>query len=198
MTRTRIDEPGIRKAQILAAAEEALAERGYHNLQLDDIARRAKVAKGTLYLYFKNKEDLLLGLAEKIALEHDRQETAMKVGGSMERLRHLVLFKIRWLRSHYDLFAAISLLKPELYGKRAARAIRESFQRSLRHAADLIQEGVRERKLRPHDPMAGALYLLSLFRMAELEMAFLPKRRSPEKMRDLILDCFLNGLGVRS
>ena len=47
-----------RPEEITAAALEAFAERGYAATRVDDVARRAGVSKGLLYLYFKTKEDL--------------------------------------------------------------------------------------------------------------------------------------------
>ena len=47
-----------RPREICAAALEVFAEKGFAAAKLDEIARRAGVSKGTLYLYFKDKEDL--------------------------------------------------------------------------------------------------------------------------------------------
>ena len=47
-----------RPGEILAAALETFVERGYAATRLDDVAKRAGVTKGTLYLYFPNKEEL--------------------------------------------------------------------------------------------------------------------------------------------
>src|SRR3989442_15459515 len=47
-----------RRAAILAAALEEFAARGFAATRLDDVARRARIAKGTIYLYFRNKESL--------------------------------------------------------------------------------------------------------------------------------------------
>ena len=47
---------------ILDAALRVIAEHGYHNSQVARIAREAGVADGTIYLYFKNKEDILISL----------------------------------------------------------------------------------------------------------------------------------------
>lgn len=57
-----------RRAQILAAADGLLASRDLHDVSMADVARRAGLAKGTLYLYFRTREALLLGLVER-ALE---------------------------------------------------------------------------------------------------------------------------------
>ena len=48
-----------RPAEIVAAALEVFVERGFAAAKLADVARRAGVTKGTLYLYFDSKEDLL-------------------------------------------------------------------------------------------------------------------------------------------
>src|SRR5512147_1503209 len=50
--------PEERPRQILDAALEVFGERGLAGARLDDIARRAGVSKGTIYLYFANKEEL--------------------------------------------------------------------------------------------------------------------------------------------
>jgi len=51
-----------RKALILQAAEEVLMEKGYHETSSDEIAARVGIAKGTVYLHFASKEDLVIAL----------------------------------------------------------------------------------------------------------------------------------------
>jgi AcrR family transcriptional regulator len=48
--------------RIIDAAVQLFAERPYHEVRMEDIAARAKVAKGTLYLHYKDKEDLFVGI----------------------------------------------------------------------------------------------------------------------------------------
>ncbi|GIN91758.1 transcriptional regulator [Siminovitchia terrae] len=55
--------------QIIEAAVVVIAENGYHQAQISKIARQAGVADGTIYLYFKNKEDVLISVfQEKMAM----------------------------------------------------------------------------------------------------------------------------------
>ena len=56
--RLRRVEPAARRQAILDAALSVFAERGFEAARLDDVAARAGVAKGTLYLYFRDKEAL--------------------------------------------------------------------------------------------------------------------------------------------
>jgi TetR/AcrR family transcriptional regulator, fatty acid metabolism regulator protein len=51
--------------QIIDAAVIVIAENGYHQSQVSKIAKQAGVADGTIYLYFKNKEDILISLFEE-------------------------------------------------------------------------------------------------------------------------------------
>jgi TetR/AcrR family transcriptional regulator, fatty acid metabolism regulator protein len=51
--------------QIIDAAVIAIAENGYHQTQVSKIAKQAGVADGTIYLYFKSKEDILISLFEE-------------------------------------------------------------------------------------------------------------------------------------
>jgi AcrR family transcriptional regulator len=61
-TNSRKADPAARRQAILDAALTVFAERGYEAARLDDVAARAGVAKGTLYLYFKDKEALFAAL----------------------------------------------------------------------------------------------------------------------------------------
>ena len=55
----------VRAELILDVVEEMLAEKGYHDTSMDEIAARAGVAKGTLYQHFPSKEDLVFALFER-------------------------------------------------------------------------------------------------------------------------------------
>ncbi|MTI88629.1 MAG: TetR/AcrR family transcriptional regulator [Balneolaceae bacterium] len=54
-----------KKAMMLEAAEKVILEKGLDQLNMDEVASRAEVSKGSLYLYFKNKTELVLGICEK-------------------------------------------------------------------------------------------------------------------------------------
>ena len=54
-----------REQLILQAAEQLMIERGYHETSIDDIAARVGISKGTVYLHFASKEDLVIALVER-------------------------------------------------------------------------------------------------------------------------------------
>jgi AcrR family transcriptional regulator len=82
-----------RPEEIVAAALQAFAEHGYEATRLDDVARRAGVTKGTIYLYFKNKEDLFQAMVRQTVvpvLARAEEEVAGFQGSSAELLRMMV------------------------------------------------------------------------------------------------------------
>jgi AcrR family transcriptional regulator len=82
--RPRTQPPGIRRAQLMQAAEQLLLKRGIATTSVDQIVASADVAKGTFYLYFDSKEELLLALqhrfvadlCHKLELAMDRPRTS--------------------------------------------------------------------------------------------------------------------------
>jgi TetR/AcrR family fatty acid metabolism transcriptional regulator len=69
-------EKGDKRDALLRAATDTFAARGFFNSQVADIARTAGVAAGTVYLYFRSKDDLLISIFEKTmkdAIETGRQ-----------------------------------------------------------------------------------------------------------------------------
>ena len=82
-----------RPAELIAAALELFVERGYAGTRLEDVAAQAGVSKGTLYLYFENKEELLKAVVRDnivVRISESADEVARFDGSSADLLRHLV------------------------------------------------------------------------------------------------------------
>ncbi len=60
----RESEKQLRREKIIEAAVKVFARKGFYNANVKDVAQQAGVADGTIYLYFKNKDDLLISLFE--------------------------------------------------------------------------------------------------------------------------------------
>ncbi len=76
-----------RKEEILDAAQKVFFEKGLSASTMDEIAEAAELSKGTLYLYYKSKEDLYLGvLMRGMEVLHDMFEQAVSVNESAPRL----------------------------------------------------------------------------------------------------------------
>lgn len=125
---------------ILQAATRVIAEAGYHGAQVTRIARAAGVADGTIYLYFKNKEDLLISIfRERVGRMVAEACTALTaVADPAEQLRLLVEGHLQLLASDRDLAVVTQL---EL--RQPSPTLREPIQAILRGYLDLIDGVVR-------------------------------------------------------
>jgi TetR/AcrR family fatty acid metabolism transcriptional regulator len=100
------DRKEAKRERILDAAVREIAGRGYHRTTVSDIAGRAGVADGTIYLYFKGKEDILVSVFER-AMQRFNEEAQRIVGdgdGNPEhRLRRIVALHLTLLGEDRDL-----------------------------------------------------------------------------------------------
>src|SRR5258705_1775781 len=100
----RADKADGRDA-ILRAAIETFAARGYFNAQVADVARSAGVAAGTVYLYFRGKEDVLISIFERTmtqAIDAGRESVASKTS-PVDRLREIARLHLDRLGRDRDL-----------------------------------------------------------------------------------------------
>lgn len=136
---------GPKYNQIIDAAAEVIAENGFHQAQVSKIAKRAKVADGTIYLYFKNKEDILISLfREKMGLYVERLEKAMLTKTAVEeKLFALVEIHFKNL-SENQYWAVVTQLELRQSDKRLRAKISEVLKNFLAIMDDLIEEGKQE------------------------------------------------------
>jgi AcrR family transcriptional regulator len=83
VARRRHRERAERRECILRAAQQVFADRGFAQTTMDQVADAAELSKGTLYLYFKNKDDLFIGLSNCMVEQFaERFQAVLDQGGS--------------------------------------------------------------------------------------------------------------------
>src|SRR5271168_4533037 len=73
-------ERNARRAQVLRHAKRIFARKGYHRTNVADIIARARIARGTFYLYFQNKKDLFEELLEQVVSELTDRIQRLRMG----------------------------------------------------------------------------------------------------------------------
>ncbi len=128
-------------SRILQAAIAVFAEHGYFSSRVSDIARRADVADGTIYLYFKNKEQILMAaidFAFSTFMKSARKELAVIVD-PRERLRHLARLHLGSLGANRGL---AMVFQTEL--RQSAKFLSEFSHRRLIEYFDMVRSIVRD------------------------------------------------------
>jgi AcrR family transcriptional regulator len=156
-----------RREQILAAAKEVFAERGYHNASINDIIRRAGIARGTFYLYFESKQKIFESILDQALVELRSRITRIETGegaeppqtqlrGSLVRVMEFVLGDPHFSRL---------LLSHSMTGDAEAIAQVDGFyEHTRRLIASSLDYGIEMGLVRPCDPALVAAALLGAVR----------------------------------
>ena len=94
------NQPADKRQRILQAAVQAFSEKGYAQATIAEIAHKAGVADGTVYEYFKNKEDVLVSIAEERFREHLEQLNQTFSGNTPQK--KLWLFMLNHFQQYLD------------------------------------------------------------------------------------------------
>lgn len=129
--------------QIIDAAVIVIAENGYHQAQVSKIAKEAGVADGTIYLYFKNKEDILISVfREKMAILVDNiKEILEKELSVSEKLAKVIENHFRVLHEDRHL-AVVTQLELRQSNKELRVRINDVLKEYLILLDALLAEGV--------------------------------------------------------
>lgn len=159
--------PEERPRQILDAALEVFGERGLAVSRLDDIAKRAGLSKGTIYLYFPNKEELFREVVRNTVvsnIETSEQEISAMGGSASDALTRSLRAYWTFLRSAK--FAPLfRLIHAEIqnFPDLARFYADEVVSRRLRLLASIVERGVESGEFRRVDPLAAARMLAAPF-----------------------------------
>ncbi|MBB6452040.1 TetR/AcrR family fatty acid metabolism transcriptional regulator [Salirhabdus euzebyi] len=131
--------------QIIDAAVEVIAENGYHASQVSKIAKKAGVADGTIYLYFKNKEDILVSLfQEKMGQFVERiKEDIEKKDNASDKLYSLIQMHFRQLAENHNL-AIVTQLELRQSNKDLRLKINDVLKGYLGIVDEILKEGIEE------------------------------------------------------
>jgi len=126
----------FRTREILAAARQLLEQRGPEAMTMEEIAAAAGVAKGTLYLYFQSKDDLILALITRVGenIIRDVEASLEAPGTPPERLIRMVTVLLEYLNRERLLFP--------MYARELSRGEEESLEGFRRSYLELEEQFV--------------------------------------------------------
>jgi len=192
----RADKADKRDA-ILRAAIETFAARGFFNAQVADVARGAGVAAGTVYLYFRGKDDLLISIFErtmKEAIAAGRESVAARTT-PLERLREIARLHLERLGRDRDLAVVfqIELRQSTKFMERFSATYLRQYLGIIR---DVIAEGQAKGTFRKHinPTVAAKMFFGALDEMAT-NWILSRRKYSLGAEADVVVDLFVGGLG---
>ena len=192
----RADKADKRDA-ILRAAIETFAARGFFNAQVADVARSAGVAAGTVYLYFRGKDDLLISIFERTmtdAIAAGRESVAAK-RGAVERLREIARLHFERLGRDRDLAVVfqVELRQSTKFMEQFSATYLREYLGIIR---DVIAQGQAQGAFRQgiNPTLAAKMFFGVLDEMAT-NWILSRRKYSLAAQADAVVDIFVGGLG---
>ncbi len=195
------DKSSDKYHRIIQAATKVFAKKGFFHAKISDIAKEARVADGTIYLYFENKDDILISLFEaqmKAVLENMVTQISME-DDPVRKLRRFALAHLQLIEQNKSM-AEIIQVELRQSSKFMKEYKNEGFVQYLELIADIIREGQRKgafkREIIPgvaKRAFFGALDEMSTFRVLSRRRGYDIKTAAEQ-----ISDIFLSGISTSS
>jgi AcrR family transcriptional regulator len=196
--KTVVRDPDSKKRLILAAARRMLVKRGFQDIVLDDIAHEAGVAKGTLFLHFKDKEELFSAVFADLVDGLGLELAALPKTGLLGK--ELLLSTAKVVLGHFDhsrdFMAQFSTGRFPGCGDKSCGKLMDKLKAN--HAllrAILVLASKDGGKSVPDMAFAAGAFF-GLCRTATMRKIIEKHDKPLEKEADSVVDFFLNGSGV--
>ncbi len=191
-----------RRRQIIMGAAQIFSEKGYHKATTRQIAKAAGISEGTIYNYFENKRDLLLGMIEVMAAQSVREVIQTQAEDNPKTLITALLMDRFELLSNHGRFMA-----PIFAEVFADEALREAvYQKVISPTINFLEQYLQRQvdvgAFRPVNPMivarslVGAVTINTILKVTQLDPRY--AEVSPSEMIEEIVSLFLKGVVVES
>jgi AcrR family transcriptional regulator len=159
-----------RRQQIIVAAKRVFSEKGFSKSTMEDIAREAELSPGTLYLYFKNKDELYASLSLRILQYLNIRLEDVKKGKDIKPRQKITSIK----EALYDVYQFDPMILVNMFHLQSSETLRnlssplldnitELSRNSLKVLAQIFKDGSDQNEFFDHHPTAVADIVWSLF-----------------------------------
>lgn len=197
-TNRRAREYLAHREEILLAAEKVFADKGFFTTKMTDIANKAEFGTGTLYKYFKSKEDLYFTLIDEKMEEFNQLVKAVfsQKTTSIKKIEKVLRLLSEFIERNRDFFRIyISemnrfewTIKDEL-----GKAIYKKMVAYIKILSEVLKQGVKEGEFKSMSPLDLAHALVGIVNSLVFEWLISSKPYSLNSKVDNILEIFLRG-----
>jgi AcrR family transcriptional regulator len=162
----RPDVSEERKDQILDAASEVFTEKGLQKARMDDIVEQSGLSKGTLYWYFKSKDDIVIGIFERL-FARELAELSNLVADKRPAATRLLIYTERVIKDVFRLLRFAPIAFEFLSFAFRRKYFKDAFKVYLKTHMDIlvpiIQQGVESGEFRDISPQEAAIAIGAIF-----------------------------------
>ncbi|HEY6286084.1 MAG TPA: TetR/AcrR family transcriptional regulator [Ktedonobacteraceae bacterium] len=194
------DTSEIRRNQILDAATKVFVRQGFQHARMDDIVEESGLSKGTLYWYFKSKEDIINAILRRLFTGDlaNLENLVQAEGTASERLVQLTNDRVIGLKQMSSLVPIIfEFYAVAVHQQWVKQFINEYFQHFRTLLEELIQQGIDRGEFRHVNASNAAISFASLYEGLTLHWMMDPETIQWEILSENSIPMLLDGLKVR-
>jgi TetR/AcrR family fatty acid metabolism transcriptional regulator len=196
-TATNRIEKNHKYNQILEAAIKVFARQGFHQSTVAQIAKEAGVADGTIYLYFKNKDDILVqffNYKTKLVFDSFRTEVA-RADSSLDKLRYLIRRHLEEFQRNREM-AVVYQVETHQSSRLAEAQIKEMSKMYRDLISEIVEQGQQEGTIRK-DLYVGLVKRFIIGAVDEVINTWLHSNGEYDlvSMADPLVEMFIKGIG---
>lgn len=185
--------------QILEAGEKLFAKKGFYPATMEEVARAAGLAKGTIYLHFDDKRDLFFSIIEKkLDILLEKIENEMRKDKLIsQRIKLAIGIHLKFLEENRDFFKIMQALpeslKQEMERKLKGRVI-EKQSRYVEILDHLIRKGIRNQEIKSLDSRKLAVILVGMMHSLTIYWISHKEKGSLSQDDSLVWQVFWEGI----
>ncbi|MET3196255.1 TetR/AcrR family transcriptional regulator [Bacillus sp. OAE603] len=185
----------VKKQFILEAATKSFTIFGYKATTMSQIAKQANVGKGTIYTFFKNKEELFDEIINNLIIEMKYlAEESIRDEDSFIEKAHKGLEVFIAFHSEHDLTIKLIQEQKEIGTTAVHDALKRLNNSIIIYIKKKIEEAIQKNEIVACDPEMTALIMLRLYTTLKIEWEREHEALSPQKITELFNFYILNGL----
>jgi len=183
--------------RIIKAALKVFAKKGFYNSRVSEIAKEAEIADGTIYLYFKNKDDILISLFESEMKEmiNNMKIELSKYRDPLEKIKVFAFQHLNMITENQD-WAEVAQVELRQSSKFMREYVKDHYIEYLNIFANIIREGQEEGifKENINTGIAKRAFFGALDEMGRYWVLSRSRRYSVEESAKQICDMFIKGV----
>jgi TetR/AcrR family transcriptional regulator len=153
-----------RKKLILEAAAQSFSLFGYKATTMDQVAKLANVGKGTIYTFFKTKEELFDEIINTLIVDiREAVENVMDEDATFQENVNRVLFKVHEFRGTHQLTIKLIQEERDMGTQTVVEAMQRVEQAIIQYMKGIIQKSIDQGEIKPCDPEITAFVMLKLY-----------------------------------
>lgn len=182
------------KTKIFNAAVTVFANKGFNSATMDEIAKTAKVAKGTLYYHFKSKEEIFKFLSEQgvSKIKEEIYDRTKDISNPMDKLKEVIIVQMDLMYSYGEFFKMV--LSQIWKDNDREEYFRGWIYDYIKVIEDYIQEGIDANIIKPDNKRIAATAVFGMISSISIYRLMTEDEYSKEEMAAIITKQLMDGI----